>query len=61
MERAHRRLTLDVEHERAIHLLCMRAEAACYYLRHGGNDAERERVVGALSIAWHKVSDEVMP
>ena len=61
MERARRRLTLDIEHERAILELCTQADAACYYLHHGGTDAECKRVRAALAAAWRKVNHEVMP
>ena len=60
MERARRRLTLDMKHEQAIHTLCSTASSAVWTLKNGSN-AEKVHIAEALEIAWKKVSDEVMP
>ena len=60
MERARRRLTLDTEHERAIHALCSMADTTVWTLRNG-SEAERHHIAEQLEVAWRKVSDEVMP
>lgn len=60
MERARRLLTLDGEHERAIHALCSMADTACWTLV-DGSAAERLHIQECLRMAWLKVSQQVMP
>ena len=60
MERAHRRLTLEVEHERAIHSLCSMADSAVWTLKNG-SETERHHIAEKLETALRIVSQEVMP